>query len=214
MKKSKLAKMLGVGALLLSSALHAEFGKEDKLESIESMRDVFNILYAPKEWKKVYNNVYLDAIFDYDRLRVLLDPNLTLPLFQQEIQRSAQDIEDYHVGMHFTSTELAYLPFSVVVVNDQFFPRYFVSHVYVEDYPLSVGDELLSFDGKPIYWVINKLRREGGYQNRRQTDHRILAESILTVRQRSRGFEVPKGELMVEGIRQADGKIVSYELNW
>lgn len=214
MKKLFKSSVIGAGLLFSSSFVFAQTLQQERLEGIETIRDVFNSVYAPKKWKMGANGVFINPIFNYDRRQVTRNPDLSLAKFQQEIQRSIQDIEDYHVGMRFNSSELSALPFNVVMVKNGLFPRYFVSHTLVDDLPVSLGDEIVSIDGVPVRRVIEQLWRQLGFQNHRLTDHRLLAQNFLFFRPRGSGLDVPQGNVSLGVIPKGKRKKELVDMTW
>lgn len=214
MKKVFKASLLGATLLFSSSFVLAQSTQEARLDSIEAVRHVFNEFYAPKKWKKVANGVFINPIFNTDRRRVKKNSDLSLTKYQQEIHRSIQDIEDYHVRMVFDSREAAVLPFNIVMVRDGLLPRYFVSHTFVEGLPVSVGDEIVSFDGQPTRLAIEKIWRQLGFQNHHLTDHRLLAQHFLTFRERALGIDTPQGNVSLGVIPSGSRRKQTIDMEW
>ncbi|MEM6731201.1 MAG: protease-like activity factor CPAF, partial [Myxococcota bacterium] len=178
---------------------------------IEQLARVFRDHYAPADWKAASRN------WDVERERSIAlnaieqKSPITPKDFHKIIARFAQAAGDYHVGARFYSTEQARLPFSVMAVQGRFFVVD-VDRTYHPDFPLEPGDEIVSFDGKPIGEEIGTLRAELG-DNVAATDT-SLAALRLTARSGRVGMDVPQGPVTI-GVKKSDGgPTVQHQLKW
>jgi len=121
--------------------------------------------------------------------------------------------KDYHVGLLFISTERATLPFSVKGINGRYFLSYINRELLSDDsFPFSVGDEIISFDDRPIAEVIEELRNTG---ERGAADDTDLAYAQLTLTRRygMLGDVVPKGVVKM-CIKTKSGQQRPYQIAW
>jgi hypothetical protein len=119
------------------------------------------------------------------------------------------------VGARFYSTEKATLPFLVKGTEG----RYFICYIYQQDqmhtadFPFIEGDEILTFDGRPIGEVIEELQKQLLGNNVAETD-RAMAEMILTKREGKEGHPVPRGSVCITGRPKGSSEILSAYLTW
>lgn len=190
--------------------------KKRMLSDLEFIRQTFDVKYAPAEWKKKHLGLDVDAIFLRAQQTVRKAQNLTTKQFQCLVREAFSQISDYHVGVHFYSTETASLPFSVKSAVDSCGRRrYFV--MSLEEgvrCPLMPGDEIVEWDGVPIDHVVQCLVQEmGRNKNFKETDQ-ALAEFMLTGRSGSLGHQVPSGALTLGVIKKASSEIEPVVLRW
>lgn len=122
---------------------------EEMQQNLDIISHTFRINYAPAWWKGEQFNWQLDeAIL---KAKNLIAENTTPKDFQVILKNFLGSLKDYHVGIHFISTESATLPFNITTHKN----RFFVSRVYKllsPKIPLTLerGDEILSIDNIPI----------------------------------------------------------------
>ena len=161
------------------------------------MADHYAKRYAPTHWKKKFAEWSLStelakAVKAIDRLDAPTTEEMVTK-FHAIVRDFANSMKDYHVSVSFTATESAKLPFSVSCDEEG---RCFISHIRrrilpKEDFPFSVGDEIVSFDGKKPADLIKELQPTIGDDNVADTD-RGLAAAAFTHRRSSRGVPMPK----------------------
>lgn len=184
------------------------------ISDLDLIRNIFSVQYAPKAWKKEFNDWNLEKEIANAKKEVSEMRPLTIKGYQRVIRKFLLSPADYHVGVEFFSTEQALLPFSIRGAEG----RYFIveidrtllpQHLFAAE----IGDEILSFDGKPISVVINDLKKSDFYGNTPGTDQ-ALAELALTHRNGAQGLIVPKGKvtLQVQSLRKNITRTIS--LNW
>lgn len=183
------------------------------LSDLESMRSVFAVQYAPKEWKAEFKNWDLDREIDLAKKEITRMHPLTIKGYQRVVRNFFQSPADYHVVVEFFSTEQALLPFLVRGAEGRYFiveiNRNLLPHAV---FPVEEGDELLFFDGKPVDLAIKELKNSDFSQNNPDTDQ-ALAEQALTLREGSAGLIVPKGKLPIV-VKRRNGEVRNLSLDW
>ncbi len=180
---------------------------------LDFIKNVFEVKYAPLEWKKSFAGFDLDKTFDRAKKRV--NSETSTKQFQQILRDAFNASCDYHVGVSFYSTESASLPFLVQGAEG----RYFLSYIDRGQLPRSffsyqVGDEIVEFDNQPIDQVIQNIRLEElGSGNTLETDQ-ALSEKILTNRIGERGHTVPSGPVQVKFKRKKNDYLETVNLEW
>src|SRR3984885_11461239 len=213
-----------VGALLTSlmlitlSAVAApgepSLVKKRVLADLDCIPNMFEVKYAPKPWKKEFAGWDLTQAIEDAKNKVESHPSPTLKECQIILRDFFNSTKDYHVGVRFFSTESANLPFLVKGADS----RYFVCYVDHEqssgnDFPFEEGDEILTFDNRPIHDVIDEIRiREYG-TNSIETDY-ALAELSLTQRRGDMGNLVPSGNVEITGVKKGSNRKTSVTLTW
>ncbi len=216
--KSSIFALFLVGVLLTGTSFASPFGesptKRRVLSDLESIRNMFEVKYAPAEWKGEFAGWDLDlAIAEAkDKVRNISDPSLKE--CQVIIRDFFNSMRDYHVGVSFYSTESASLPFLVKGAENRFFVCE-IDHCQVsrKEFALDVGDEIITFDGRPIHDVIDELRIAEFGSNTYETDM-ALAEMLLTNRHGACANFIPRGPVVVTGKKKWSGEEVSVELTW
>lgn len=160
------------------------------------IKEIFDGHYAPKIWKEKYANWNLEA--EIQNVEAQLNhPDISIKKFQKLIKDLTLSAKDYHVGVYFYATEEAHLPFYVKSAEG----RYFISHIKSwapSDFPFQVGDEIITFGGKPIDQVVQDLKKELLGDNVEITDQG-LAEIYLTNRVAKIGATIPQGKIVITG---------------
>src|SRR5262249_24521010 len=112
----------------------------------------------------------------------------------------------------FYSTETAMLPFSVQGAKG----KYYIYYVNKKDLPgnvaINVGDEILSFNGKPVGDVVRELMADETSANE-ATDH-AMAAHYLTHRIAALGHKVPQGSVSIEVKPKYARQAKKYTLAW
>jgi len=212
--KMRLLTLLFAGLLPFSNLCIADaLTKQDMYENIDAMRGFIKSKYCPVEWKKEYAGWDLNEQVEEAKKRIEAHPNLTVKESQKIIRDFFNSLKDYHVNTAFFSSEAAILPFSVKGSEN----RYFITYIDREavtnkNFPCEIGDEIISFDGKPVHAVIQDLRKEVG-DNVPETDQ-SLAELFLTARLGAYAHDVPRGSVKVGVLHQQGNTQKTYKLNW
>lgn len=187
--------------------------RQKMVEELDTIRNIFEVTYAPTDWKKTFSNWSLDEEIEKAQARVLGSEELTVKEFQRIVRDFFHSACDYHVGVYFHSTEMAMLPFSVRGAEG----RYFISYIDHEQLspshcPFTIGDELIAFDGRPVQEVIAEIIEMEQRKATTMTDERF-AEIWLTHRFGFTGAHVPKGPVTIT-VQTARGGTTSYQLIW
>lgn len=199
---------------ILGATMHDSQTKDSMLTQLDLMRHVFQVRYAPADWKKRQCGWDLDDEISKAKEQVKEAPTLSLKEYQRILQRFFNRVGDYHVGVSFFSTEAADLPFAVVGAEGS----YFISAIDRErlaqrSFGFDVGDELVSFDGKPTGEVIKALAASDLANTGTPTDY-ALAEMLLTSRSASRGHVVPRGPVSITLKSHRTGQLSSFQIIW
>lgn len=185
------------------------------LKDLDFINHLFHISYAPFQWKIDQFQWDLEQEINTSQYNIVNDPTFSLKIFQNLIKKLCHTTKDYHVLPEFYSTAWASLPFRIQRAEG----RFFVSEIDTFDlntpdhFPLSIGDEILSFDGKPIHEAIESFMNEEIGSNYIGTDQ-ALAEFYLTHRGGSYGHEIPKGKVEITFCRPFSQKPRRASLKW
>lgn len=181
---------------------------------IDFIKNTLKIQYAPLEWKSVYSGWDLDAEITNAKTLIASKQNITVKDYQYIVKRFLNTTDDYHVSIRFYSTEAASLPFRIKGAKGRYFFTFIDrSRLSPSIYPIKEGDELISFNGKPIAQAVDEFKKlEVGTGNSLATQ--AIAESYFTGRFGAEGHEVPKGPVMLTVKSKHTGKISSYQIMW
>jgi hypothetical protein len=205
--------VIGFFAFIVSaSAFAADSLKDDLTYNLYAMKSVYRAEYAPAAWKNKTFGYDLNVQFD-KAITALQVPDLTLKQGQMILKDFVFSMKDYHTSISFVSTEQASLPFSIKGTADHFFFVYIDRDKLPESsFPFHVGDEVLTFGGKPTAEAVAEVQAEY-IENVPGTD-KASAESSLTLRRASRGRFVPTGPITLEIKAKESEKITPFELIW
>ena len=196
----------------LQAAIPAGTVKKRMLSDLDFIKSVFEVKYAPRAWKQEHKGWNLDAEIENAKNRVLNDPQPTVKNFHIILKELFNSACDYHVGIDFYSTEEAYLPFMIKGAEGRYYVVY-VNHTKRVSNDISVGDEILTFNERPIAEVIAELKEcECGY-NTPETDQ-ALAEMLLTARRGDFGTKVPQGSVELTLKKKSSGAIKRVQMQW
>jgi len=181
------------------------------IADLDIIKNTFEVMYAPKDWKKSYAGWDLDEQISLAKSQVHSNPNMSIKEFQSVLKGFCNSTRDYHVGITFYSTEAAYLPFRVQSGGQG---RYFLTWIDNVQVPptWNVGDEVLLFDGIPTDDAIAQIKSTDLGNPESLTDQG-LAEIFLTARLGSLGKQVPKGRVFVT-LKHRDGTVFDYPMRW
>jgi len=174
--------------------------KKKMMADLDIIKNAFEVKYAPKEWKKTYCGWDLNEQINAAKAKIKAKENITVKDYQKILREFFFSCCDIHVGIYFHSTEVAKLPFQVRGAQG----RYFISWVHEKmPFPISVGDEVISFDGRPIHEVIEELKNSLRFPNTKT--HQGYTEILLTLRYGQMVDKVPKGQILI-GIKHSQPK--------
>lgn len=185
--------------------------KTKMLSDLDIIQNVFEVRYAPYEWKHNYAQWTLEGEISKAKNKVLDKENISIHDYQRILTSFFNSTRDYHVGITFYNTALSFLPFGVREADG----RYFISWVSRKNTSatFSVGDEILTFDNKPISEVIAEIKATELGNPESQTDQ-ARAEMILTTRIAATGREVASGPVKITLKPKNSAKIKTYNLTW
>ncbi len=193
-------------------------GKQEQMViDLDVIKNAFDVLYAPAEWKKRYANWDLEENIALAKKRVRENRSISVDEYQTIVRNFFNTTHDYHVNVLFCSEEMAALPFRIQGVDG----KYIVAGIADPSdeakrltIPLQVGDEVLTFDGQPVAQLVQKLKVEHFGERHSPTDEAI-AESYLTRRVKMLGCrEIPQGLVTITVRHKVTNRVKSYTLEW
>lgn len=205
----------GTCAILFSLSATADDSIKNKMYGdIDFIKNTLKIQYAPLEWKSSYYGWDLDAEVAKAKSSIANKANITVKDYQFIVKRFLNTADDYHVAIRFYSTEAAFLPFRIKGAQGRYFFTYIDrSHLSPAVYPIHEGDELISYNGRPIAEAIKNFKNlEVGGDN--SIANQSIAETYFTARFGAEGHEVPKGPVMLGVKSKRTGKVSSYQIMW
>ena len=188
--------------------------KQMMLSDLDSVRSMIAARYAPAGWKKEEFGWNLDAEIQKAKDQINASPSFGVKDYQQTLKRLLNSMKDYHVSVSFYSTESSRLPFSVTEAGG----RYFISGIDRKAlpetvFPFKVGDELASFNGKPVGEAVADVERQAGMNDVPHTDQSISA-MLLTYRSGASADTVPQGPVAISVIPAGASAPVPFQLDW
>lgn len=190
--------------------------KERMQCEIDVIKHVTEVRYAPRAWKEKCYGWDLDAAANIAKQRIDIYPAAEVPL--KEFQRIVRDFiftfKDYHVGVFFYSTEEASLPLQIKGIGDKYYIVYIDrKKLSPEVCPFEIGDELISFGGRPTHACVEELRNNELMSINPTTDS-ALAEELLVHRNGMHGHRIPRGPITLTVRSSHSGQLASYQLIW
>lgn len=185
--------------------------KERMKADLDVIKTIFEVNYAPKEWKKSQFGWDLNSEIQKAKDKVQSTKNISIKNFQGIVSDFFHSTKDYHVGVTFYSTELSSLPFSVKPIDGKYYV--FSVNADSQNCPLSVGDEIVEFDNRPTAEVIQDLIAATTSNSNPATDEEI-ASMYLTERNGKLGHSVPKESVMIRVKSLLDDDIKTVKLIW
>jgi hypothetical protein len=207
---------LGVAVLFLtlfSTAPHAQqaLTREQRISDLTQLASQYAKNYGPYEWKRDVQG------FDLLRLtpwlhRIQHSDDLD---FQEALIEYVASLNDAHDLIAFPTTFSAQLPMAVDIydgkvlidaINRTFLP--------IAQYPFGIGDEIVTFDGRPVMEVIQSFRKYAISANQRSTD-RIAATRLVSRSQQTMPHIYQLGNTAAVGIKMAStGVTTVYDIAW
>jgi hypothetical protein len=181
------------------------------VSDLDVIKNTFEVKYAPVDWKKKYAQWDLEEKISETKTLISADDKITVKGYQQLLKNFFNSTKDYHVSIMFHSTAMAFLPFRVQSTQG----RYFVVWVDRHDSsnPLSIGDEILTFNGKPVAEAVDVIKAQELGNPNSKTDQAI-ADMYLTTRVGAFGMDAPQGSVDIT-VKHVDAKNdSSYKLSW
>lgn len=184
--------------------------KASMCDDLDIIKNAFEVRYAPAEWKKSYVKWDLEEQINIAKAKIHSKTNIKVSNYQQILKEFINGTQDHHVGIIFYSTAAAFLPFSIQGAEG----RYFISSI--EDSvtgKLFVGDEIITFNGKPIQQVIDELRKQE-FGDRDILTDQCLTEMMFSVRIGQVGHVIPEGPVTISVIQKGQTKPTVLNLKW
>ncbi len=201
-----------VALLTLPLGATEETLKGQMIRDLETIRNEFEVGYAPTEWKKSHLGWDLEVEFQKAKDKILQKKNISNQDFQKILKEFFRSAKDDHVSIRFYSTEKAELPFAIKGVEGHYYVTYVDTEKLVDD-QLQVGDELISFDGKSTHAAVVELQK-AEFGNSTEGTDRAKTEIMLTRRSAKSGIEVPQGPVVIEVKQKGSNLFQSYQLRW
>jgi hypothetical protein len=202
-----------IAASVCALAVHADSLSNALVENLYAMKSVYRAEYAPALWKKTYANYDLDRSFEQAITEAKSNPHLTQTEAREILKNFIYAMQDYHTSISFISTEAASLPLTFKGAEDRLFIAYIDrSKLPERSFPFHVGDEVMSFDGKPALEAVLEVQHQIP-ENVMSTD-RARAEMALTNRTAARGYRIPKGPVLLGIKAQGSDKVSNIQLIW
>lgn len=188
--------------------------QEQMLNDLGFIKNIFQVTYAPMEWKQQHLGWSLDNEIAKAKLKVMRKESITTKEFQSVVRDLCGSVQDHHVHAEFYSTEEARLPFSIQSAEGKYFISDIVqSDTETEPLPFSIGDEVISFNGQPIGEAVEAYKRQTLKQSYSPTDQ-ALAEMYFTRRYGDYGDEVPQGSVTLLVRQASSGQLVAHDIEW
>lgn len=199
--------------LLLSSisSFAATELQKKMVNYVDAMAGVYDSMYAPALWKKEFSNWSLTTEVDKAKARILAKEDITISEYHKIINDFILSMKDFHVSVRFHATEKSTLPFMVRGSAGRYFIVYINREkLSKEAFPLELGDEILTMNGKNVHEIIQTYKATMG-GNTEETDQ-ALAEMSLTSRSARKADTVPQGPVKLT-FKKGD-KEVAVQLIW
>jgi hypothetical protein len=198
---------------LFGTAPHAQqaLTREQRNSDLTQLASQYAKNYGPYEWKRDVQG------FDLLRLtpwlqRIQHSDDLD---FQEALIEYVASLNDAHDLVAFPTTFSAQLPMAVDIydgkvlidaINRTLLP--------LAQYPFGVGDEVVTFDGRPVMDVIQSFRKYAIAANQRSTD-RIAAARLVSRSQQVMPHIYQLGETAAVGIKMiSTGVTTVYTIAW
>lgn len=188
--------------------------KSEMIETLNIIKNSFQVSYAPKDWKKTFNGWNLNDEIDKAKKKILALDSKEIKDFQRILVDFFRSPQDYHVAIKFFSTESAFLPFKIRSAEG----RYFITSINHEmiskkEFPYEIGDEIIELDNQKIHdYMTSFIKKEIGKPNE-ETD-KSLGETFITLRSGILGHDVPQGLIAIKIRSQKNNKETTCSLPW
>lgn len=195
--------------------------KEKMIDDLKVIENCFEVKYALKEWKKIFNGWDLKEQMSFAKKKILQKEQITVRDYQMIVKQFFNSPYDYHVDVNFFSTAISFLPFKIKSAEG----RYFIDelHTVTEDSLgspnkktidlLAVGDEILEFNGKPIALALEEFRIQELGDNNSPTNY-AYAQYYFTQRIGEIGHTLAEGpvNILVRSCKTAE--VSKHTLHW
>lgn len=208
--------LTGIVSLAFASTALAQAESDRRAEMdrvVEYFHGVFDVAYAPKEWKEKHFGWSLDTEIAKLKTRIAADDAPTVKDFQRELATFFNSMKDYHTSITFNRTEKATLPFDVLALDGHYYLAWIDrDKLPANSFPFNPGDELLTLDGRPTAEVVAELRNFDAAANPETNE--IVAARLLTRRYAKFGMPVPQGRVSLGIARTGSDRAVAHQLIW
>lgn len=202
-------------SLLLTIPL---FGENDvglkarMCQDLDSIKGIFQTQYAPAEWKQSHGGWVLEDRIENAKDEVQNTYAITIKDYQRILHDFFQSTNDFHVGISFYSTEAASLPLLIKSAQN----RYFIMGIRRDAFPrcpIEVGDEIISFNGRPIQEVLEEFRKVDLKRGDSLSDQ-SMAEMLFTNRSGAQGHIIPQDNVLLGVKHKGKRSETVYSINW
>lgn len=183
------------------------FTKEQRISDANTIIAIFEREYAPRQWKEEYLGISFQQM-SVDLLSAAARDMDDIQ-FYELIGKYLAGFKDSHVHHFFPTTAVAALPIDFDDID---------GHAIVTDFDeekvqgISIGDEVVEFDGKPIDEAREELIPYLGQGNQRKLSR--LATFYLTYLSQDTFPYLPEGDKVAIGLKSADGEEKRIEVGW
>ncbi len=196
---------------ILPGSCLAQLKPEQKLADFQNLVGLYDKFYAPYEWK--------EQLFGFDAL----DSTAWLT----RVSQTTNDLDFYELCVEYVAslndTHDAYtLPSDFVArlgfTTDLYDGKLLVDSINrttlpLSKYPIQIGDEFVSLDGKPVEQLLTDFAKYGRQGNPRST--RRLTAARITIRPQSfMPHAVDVGDSATVVIRSQNGNLQTYDIPW
>ncbi len=211
-----LSKLFILIIFISANAFAVNLNSDDMKLNITTIGNAFKLGYAPTEWKSTHAGWDLNAEIEKAKLKTDDIASNSIYDYHKILSSFFKSARDYHVGVRFHSTLSSTLPFTVKPTETKN-PQYFIAHVDTKklsnsQYKMEVGDELISFNNKPVSEEIDVILSELA-NDVPLTDH-LYSTLMLTRRRASQALTVPTGVVHIGLRKKGTKKIINMQLIW
>jgi hypothetical protein len=185
--------------------------RDQRISDLTQLASQYAKNYGPYEWKRDVQG------FDLMRLtpwlqRIAHSDDLD---FQEALIEYVASLNDAHDLIAFPTTFSAQLPMSVDIYDGKVLIDGINRGLLPSSlFPFGIGDEVVSFDGRPVQEVIQSFRKYAISANPRSTD-RIAASRLVSRSQQTMPHIVELGDTARLGITlAATGATTTYTIPW
>ncbi|MBI2092079.1 MAG: protease-like activity factor CPAF [Deltaproteobacteria bacterium] len=187
-----------------------QLADEEKLSDFYQLVNQIKNGYGPKEYKKEKLGLDVDVLADEYVQKIKNAKNNGE--FYSLIIKFVAEFQDGHFSAWMPTTYIAYLPFSVSLIQDKALIEKVDRKELPKDiFPFDRGDELVSMNDKPVQKIIDELLPYIATGNPRAT--RTGAANALTLRP-GRTFPVPSGDVKVTVKSRDNSRMYAIKLQW
>lgn len=204
--------VLGSSTIVAELPRSQAASKEEMINHLIGIQNLFQSMYAPAEWKKEYIGWELKDAVQQAIEKINAYANITQKDYHEILVALFNSPKDYHLSIQFISTESAILPFRVRGAENRYFVAW-IDESVIADFPLQIGDEIIAFDGQPVAEAIDDLILHDRRELINETDLE-LASVFLTMRAGAIGHRVPQGEVEILSKSPRSSTIREHKMKW